>query len=59
MHVQTLDGHKAKVNLVRWAPRPPVSCTVLEDDPVMLATADITGQCELGLTVLRRVGTLA
>ena len=43
-HVQTLDGHKAKVTLVRWAPQGTVRCT-LTDESRLLASADATGQC--------------
>ena len=42
--VQTLDGHKAKVTIVRWAPQGTVRCTLV-DESRLLASADAAGQC--------------
>ena len=42
--VQTLDGHKSHVRQVRWAPRSPLRCTLLEDDNLILASAEVSGQ---------------
>ena len=42
--VGTLDGHKSNVSLVRWAPRPPTRCSLTEDAPLLLATADTSGE---------------
>ena len=41
--VQTLDGHKARVCHVSWAPRPPSRCSLLEDCQPLLASADSNG----------------
>ena len=41
--VQTLDGHKARVCQVLWAPRPPSRCSLLEDCQPLLASADTNG----------------
>jgi WD40 repeat protein len=49
--VQSLDGHKAHVCEVRWAPRPTARCTMLDNeryaDTVLLASADASGQCAI------------
>ena len=39
----TLDGHRSKVTLVKWAPRPPTRCTLVSDAPLLLASADQSG----------------
>ena len=40
--VATLDGHRAKVTLVAWAPRPPTRCNLISE-PLLLASADASG----------------
>ena len=45
--VQTLEGHTARVCLVRWAPRPPVLCAAGCQPAPLLASADATGRVVL------------